>query len=499
MKKEKLKKRTTKPAKPTVHKKIVRAKKSRPVKDIIQAGPSTVTAPETCEVPSPPKPSEWQVLLASINEPEAETVVAPYWDESMAEYPAGGPGFLQPAEYLTNWQWSGFAGDAPEWLTQTATNIAQNPALARLAWHCYWRVFRSLDETVTMDNWPACQAVLGDRGGVLYLLVAMAMVPLVRQYHQRLSVPEKVTRDTCRQVQCFCQYYERGHWGHPGINRSQLGWLRLYTRQPYFRLGRFEYQLRQYTLDVPVFRHRTTGEVLALAKAGTKFTHEGQVAADEFSSVWEATLEHNPAGVTGYPLSPLGRALRQKVTLAAASWNPVLAPGDWGLNMHIPAGGQMTPEACRMSLKQAFQFFPRYWPDRAPRAVWCGSWIFSTCLENILPADANIVKFQRELYLCPGRTNPDELWFVFQQSPLDLRTAPRDTSLQRAIAGYLDTGQQWRSSWMFLLAADVDRFGSRTYQRRWPPADFKALLEPAEKQGLRLFEDELKSERGLFD
>jgi hypothetical protein len=411
-------------------------------------------------------------VLQAVKEPQAEPAIRPYWEESMSEYPAHGPEFLQPAEYHTNWTWAGFDGEPSAELAQTAARMAQDQALARLAWHCYWQVFKSPEEKVMMDHWPSFEAALGEQRGLFYLLVAMAMVPLVRQYHKRLGVPENVTRDTCRQASCFCHYHERCHHARPGVNTTQLGWLHYYIRQPYFRLGRFEYWIRQYEHEVTVYRHRKNRATVAMAGDGMMFTEDGysMAAADQPGTPagWRATLEQGPHGVTGHPISPVGQALREKVTLASSEWEMVFTKGDWGLNMHIPEGGQMTPEACRISLKQAFPFFPRYWPDRRPKAVWCNSWIFSTCLENVMPANSNLVQFQHELYLCPGRPNLHELWFIFLQREFNPLTAPRDTSLQRGLLDYLASGQAWRSTWMFFLADDAARFGTQVYQRQWP-------------------------------
>ncbi len=94
--------------------------------------------------------------------------------------------------------------------------------------------------------------------------------------------------------------------------------------------------------------------------------------------------------------------------------------------------------------------------------------MFSPLLEKILPPTSNLVRFERELYLHPHNSKgPAALWFVFLQEKFDLQTAPRDTSLQRAILAYLEAGHTWRNGSMFILADDIAHFGQQHYRSKW--------------------------------
>ena len=109
--------------------------------------------------------------------------------------------------------------------------------------------------------------------------------------------------------------------------------------------------------------------------------------------------------------------VNQTAHLPLAEWEPALQPGDSVLDMDIPAGGGMTPEACRHSLSAARDFFAERFPETKPKAVVCGSWLFNTQLEEVLGPEANLVKFQRELYLYPvPSSGQDGLWFIFLQA-----------------------------------------------------------------------------------
>jgi len=254
--------------------------------------------------------------------------------------------------------------------------------------------------------------------------------------------------------------------GGIGIVLSQIYWTRHYPACRLFRLGRMEYMIRPFRGGVLAFRNRGTGEVVALSPHGVRYTGEGQVAWEPEGG-WTARLDRTPERVAGSVISPRGAAQARELTLGLREWECVLAPGDSTLDMHIPEGGRMTLEACGDSMRRAAAFFARFFPNQLCRSVTCGSWIFNTQFERIPLSSDNLVRFQRELYLFPTPSNGrDGLWFIFLQNEVDPRTAPRDTSLRRAVADFLATGERWRSGGMFFLVDDLPRFGTQCYRAR---------------------------------
>jgi hypothetical protein len=146
--------------------------------------------------------------------------------------------------------------------------------------------------------------------------------------------------------------------------------------------------------------------------------------------------------------------------------------------MHIPEGGGMELEACGDSMRRAADFFRVHFPHVSCRAIACSSWIFNTQFERIPLSSGNLVRFQRELYLFPvPSSGKDGLWFIFLTNEVDPATAPRDTSLRRAVADLLATGERWRGGGMFYLVDDLPRFGTGHYRSSWPPADGAACSE----------------------
>jgi hypothetical protein len=413
-----------------------------------------------------------ETILAEILEPELLPGLLPTWEQSLRELPQpDAPSFLSPEIVTANREYCGLSQEFDRPLLEAAQRIRSNPALYRLAWHYDWRIYDS--PTFDVARWPRLEHALGEQAGLFYLLISLDMAPRIRRYHRLLGIPEHITRDTAQQVRCFCENHQRAHQGRPGAFASQVGWQRNYVRDAlYFRLGRLEFWAQPYEKPFTVFRHRQTGQVVALANDGLSFNTQGFMDEAEkmaaCSSTWTATLRLDDSAVCGYPIRPEGCALHEEIRLPFTEWRQALCKGDPVLNVHIPSGGDMSLEKCLDSFRQACDFFRAYFPRRAPLAFDCESWIFSPLLEGILPPASNLVRLLKETYLLPNpATGPDALWFVFFQDRFDLATAPRDTSLQRALLKYVASGQEWRNGGMFLLVDDLEHFGAQYYRTAW--------------------------------
>jgi hypothetical protein len=290
--------------------------------------------------------------------------------------------------------------------------------------------------------------------------------------HVSLGVSENITRDCCGRLADFSDNYRRMQHGRTGMLTGQTAWLGNFISHPLYRIGRLEFWLKSHGKNIVVLRNRGTSRIIALA--GDKWLFDGDgflidpAEAGKYPGEWTARVARGTSSITGNPLSPQGRGIRREVTLSLDDWECVLTKGTTVLDLHIPGGGNMTPEACADSLKRAVEFFRRYYPEQTPVAVVCDSWIFSPILEEILPAGANLVRFLRETHLLPFADGMD-VSYILNQQVFDPATAPRNTSLQRAVLDYLAAGNRWRSGAMFMLIEDIPRFGSQWYRAHWPP------------------------------
>jgi hypothetical protein len=395
-------------------------------------------------------------------------VFRPHWEESEAGLPDGIPSFLQPEEIRRNHSWSSLAPETEPSLLDAAARIRQEPALVMLAWHCYRLLYEHVDYEQTRE-WPALEPVLKEQSGAFYLLIALGLVPRVLELHRKMGVSEDITRETLQQIACYSRNYRRMTDGGLGIPVKQLYWLRHYDAGRLFRVGRFEYMLRPFRAQIGVYRHRHTGRVIALAPDGVCYNKEGYVdgtaGVADTEHGWTATFAEDDEVAVGYPISPLGYAVNRQVRLEKGLWECVLRHGDTTLEMHIPEGGGMTLDRCANSFRRATAFFERQFPDQPFNSISSTSWIFNNQLQEIRLSSENLARFQRELYLYPVRSSgQDGLWFIFLREPLDLAKAPRQTSLQQAVADFILAGNTWRNGGMFFLTEHLPCFGTQYYR-----------------------------------
>ena len=146
--------------------------------------------------------------------------------------------------------------------------------------------------------------------------------------------------------------------------------------------------------------------------------------------------------IPGTAIDPRGFALAEPLTLPADEWEQAVGPGDPVLNIHIPTGGPMDFDECGQSLAMVPGFFGEHFPEREWRCICCHSWLLDSAIQEIRPDTANLVRFQREVYLFPiGLSDTSLASNLFDELPVDPATAPRDTSFQRAYLERMESGE----------------------------------------------------------
>lgn len=371
------------------------------------------------------------------------------------------PELMRAKNVASNLEFCGIADELRRVVLDALATLSAASEVVSLAVHLRHRVFESECKTST---WPD----VGDRNpalGYLYLIVAASMVPAVRGLHEARGIDEAVTRDTCNQVAGFCGNHQVAHSGEPGILPGQLYWLRHYPAGRLFRVGRFEYMVGEYRHAGPVYRHREHDWTVAFADPNSSYTANGLERCDsDVSDTWTPSLTEENGRVRGNPVDPRGVALRTVIELSADEWERVLSPGDPVLDLHIPAGGGMTPERAKDSFTRSFGFFERYVTSASLQSIVCRSWIFNTQLEKRMPG-SNLADLMRQVYLLPSRgSGRDGLFFVFCRNYDRLEDYPRETRMQRALLDVLEAGDKLRSTGMMILRRDVERMGSDPYR-----------------------------------
>ena len=365
----------------------------------------------------------------------------------MQAWPEGGLPFLDRETLVARREAAGLAADCDARFYRVMQCIDEEPALAQLAWYLHWGVFIASHLGI-LGGAPTLTDRLGDLSGAFYQLLALSFPERLAACHQQRGYPAVVTKETIQQVVAYDSNYRRGY-GCPGMYSSQFPWLAAYFRDPFVRLGRLEFQLHAYGGGVTVWRRARDGAVIALAEGGARVDAAGLQATPE-ADAWLTEYTEEDDQVIGHPIDPAGFICREAVRLSRDAWMPFLRRGDTVLDLHIPAGGQMTWEACCESFARAVDFFDRYHANQPFAALVVGTWFMDPQLATLLPAEANTLRLQRACYLYPTPPSPGGLWFVFLQPTEQPAVLPRDTSLRRALAAFLDRGGQWHGGGMFL-------------------------------------------------
>lgn len=389
------------------------------------------------------------------------------WEEAQASFP--GELAFTTDDFLDEVNGvCGYAEDILAALRAVMAVVRGDEGLSRLAWLWHVLAFHSAEEP-NPYNWPR-PAVMGAWAEMFPAVVLLSGLPRLFALHRERVLPVLVTRDTCRDLEIWMRHALRytGAWGF-----TRLAWMMNHCAGRLYRLGRLQFVHRPFTGGVRAYRHRQHGQVLALSEPGICYRRDGLVNGtngrlDE--EAWTAMLEITAQTVHGYPMHPAGHALATPVTLSPAEWEPLFAPGDAGLEMHIPADGKMDIDACGDALQQALAFYPRYFPELPPaRAFFCCSWLLDAQYEQLLPAESNIVRFLREFYCYPIPSDDSDPFFrVFGPNLTDRGTAPRDTTLRRAMLDFTAAGHGLHMAAGIISIAGLE-WGSGQFRRMKMP------------------------------
>ncbi len=224
-----------------------------------------------------------------------------------------------------------------------------------------------------------------------YVQLLTACLPFVREYHESLGIPEKISQATLADLGRNIRVHRKRE-GVGGL--GVMWWLMLHFRGVIYHLGRLQFELQH---------------------AGDK------IAASLNEHGFEANEKTNV------------------------------------LSVHIPDFmGPFHDAACSESIRQATEFFPRYFPDWPVEFAVCGSWLLDPQLKNYLREDSNIILFQNRFTLVDGSYDASDsvMQFVFGKHVRDIDTIHPESSLALGVITHLKAGREWhgRSGWFRLPA-----------------------------------------------
>ena len=110
--------------------------------------------------------------------------------------------------------------------------------------------------------------------------------------------------------------------------------------------------------------------------------------------------------------------------------------------LHIPTGAHLDPEAVDASLDAIREMIADHFPRWKDLPKTCHSWLLSPSMQELLPEDAKILKFQRRFAVTlTGEDNNDFLQWGFKHKDIPYDRLPEETSLQRNLKAKLLRGE----------------------------------------------------------
>lgn len=130
----------------------------------------------------------------------------------------------------------------------------------------------------------------------------------------------------------------------------------------------------------------------------------------------------------------------------------LLMNGDAAINLHIPEDGPLDIDLCLNSMKKIKEFYHNYLPEVNWRGFVCHSWFLDPKLQEFLPKESNIVKFQKLGFLIPLSEKSDVVYRVFgaRAKQEGVTAVEWKTSLQKLLGPYLRDGGEIYATWLFI-------------------------------------------------
>lgn len=298
-------------------------------------------------------------------------------------------------------------------------------------------------------------------------VLLLSGLPRLLEFYKEKEIPEHIIIDTLSDVKIWMDdcYAKTKTWG-----LVKFWWLFNHFSGKLFRLGRLQFIHTSFKGDLRVFRNKNTGNVVALSEANIKYRTDGQMDGTngiyDKQCAWISSFAVNETAIMGNPILPSGNAQNKLVELNKLEWREVLSKGSPVLDVHIAADGKLSHEDCGESFRSSVDFFAKNFPELSFDGYMCSSWLLDPQLQHILPRKSNIVKFQREFYLYPEKSDDFQTFErVFGNKPDDLAELKPETSMQKAILDYVNEGNKMRQASMFLLKEDLQYWGQAFYQK----------------------------------
>ncbi|MBE6362604.1 MAG: hypothetical protein E7054_03010 [Lentisphaerae bacterium] len=367
----------------------------------------------------------------------------------------GCPFFLKHDYIKDHWGMAELPADKLQYTLSVADKIQAEPRLRQLAWHLYRYMTLNAMSAVKTGEFPDIIEELGVETGVLYLLVAMSLIPSFISRAEREGFPRKYGEAGAKRIGSITCFFAQNFNGAFGIRGSTMLFLLHYIHTATWRIGRFDFVIQQADDTVPEI-YCNGSSVVAFCADGVPLKANHDRAYDEAETVSIARLKIDGSKVTGLPIDfSTGLARKEESSIdLSAGWERVAGPGDWTLFFHIPGGGGMKPDLCRESFKEALEFFKSYVPDKKFRLIWSASWIFNPLWKDLIPQSNMAALIGRGRLFPAFSVNNPGLYFVFGRHDGDPDSFTAVNPVERAVLRSYRENSLRRTGW-FILSDEI--------------------------------------------
>lgn len=334
-----------------------------------------------------------------------------------------------------------FCDEAIGVLTETVNKINNDPELTN-----YFKSYYK-NEVLT-GNWKnvwdiqepdkKVHEVFGECYTLFYLVCYLNYIEITKEKYKSYNIPKEIYISTLKDISVWLNNWRKmyGYWC-----MRNLGWIWRHLDAELFRIGRLQYQLVRYSGDYIAFKKSSTGTIVVFSTTPISVNNDGNEKGaggrNDDIEAFKSTFYENRYFIKGTPITPYGKVLEKEAKLLKTEWIPVLSKNDHILEIHIPRAEHLSIDDCKASYEKALLFYNDHFKIRDITGLACHTWMFTPQLEDMLSAESNIIKFQREFYLLPNAGNYQFMWnFVFDEKTT-VENAPQDTYLRRKLLEYV--------------------------------------------------------------
>lgn len=319
-----------------------------------------------------------------------------------------------------------------------ARALADRPALClwgRLAVACFAAGLPKALPMPEPDGTPA--------GDLLPYLVLVQLAPDAYRRYRARGFSHEVTMASIGNIPISL----KAAWvrlGRPAIDGLIYSWIQCFTGASIYRYHSLNFQPMRIGDHIVVLRSRKSGECRVVMATG-RFHRTGRALGSSGYKDEDGAFD---AGFLETEEGFLGHVAKEALVEPAVTffskdeWECVLREGDAVINLHIPRGSDLSPEAVRESLEGGMALARTLYPDRDFKGAVCYSWLLDPVHEELIGKDAKITLFMRLFSTFPLRDSGGAaVTRVFpgcERRPV--AEYPEDTTLQRALKAHMLKG-----------------------------------------------------------